>query len=118
MMNLEKARIVILGAGYAGMITAARLSKDIGYNEAEITLINKHNYHYQTTWLHEPSAGTLHHDATRMQIADVLDLNKIKFIEDVVVEIHTEEKKILLQNGEVDYDYLVIALGSEAETFG
>jgi len=117
-MNLEKARIVILGAGYAGMITAARLSKDIGYNEAEITLINKHNYHYQTTWLHEPSAGTLHHDATRMQIADVLDLNKIKFIEDVVVEIHTEEKKILLQNGEVDYDYLVIALGSEAETFG
>lgn len=100
------------------MITSARLSKALGYNEAEITLINKHRYHYQTTWLHEPSAGTLHHDATRMPIGDVIDFNKVNFIQDEVVEIRKEEKKVLLKNGEVDYDYLVVALGSVPETFG
>lgn len=114
----KKPRILILGAGYGGMMTASRLSKQLGYNDAEIILVNKHNYHYQTTWLHEPAAGTLHHDRTRMRIDSVIDTNKVKFIKDVVVEIKTADKKVLLEGGELDYDYLVIGLGSEPETFG
>lgn len=114
----KKPRILILGAGYGGMMTASRLSKQLGYNDAEIVLVNKHNYHYQTTWLHEPAAGTLHHDRTRMRIDSVIDTNKVKFIKDVVVEIKTTEKKVILEGGELDYDYLVIGLGSEPETFG
>lgn len=114
----KKPRILILGAGYGGMMTASRLSKQLGYNDAEIILINKHNYHYQTTWLHEPAAGTMHHDRTRMRIDSVIDTNKIKFIKDVVVEIKTDEKKVYLEGGEMEYDYLVIGLGSEPETFG
>jgi NADH:ubiquinone reductase (H+-translocating) len=114
----KKPRILILGAGYGGMMTASRLSKQLGYNDAEITLVNKHNYHYQTTWLHEPAAGTLHHDRTRMRIDSVIDTNKVKFIKDVVVEIKTAEKQVVLEGGVIDYDYLVIGLGSEPETFG
>ncbi|UCZ55381.1 NAD(P)/FAD-dependent oxidoreductase [Bacillus shivajii] len=114
----KKPKIVILGAGYGGMMTATRLQKGHAYQDAEITLVNKHNYHYQTTWLHEPAAGTLHHDKTRMRIESVVDTNKINFIKDSVEEIKTEEKKVILGNGELDYDYLVIGLGSEPETFG
>ncbi len=115
---MKKPKIVILGAGYGGMITASRLTKELGYNEAEITLVNKHNYHYQTTWLHEPAAGTLPADRTRMPIESVLDLKKMTFVKDVVVEVKREEKKVILENGELEYDYLVVAVGSEAETFG
>ncbi|WP_096202549.1 NAD(P)/FAD-dependent oxidoreductase [Bacillus sp. FJAT-45350] len=115
---MKKPNIVILGAGYGGMITASRLTKELGHNEANITLVNKHNYHYQTTWLHEPAAGTLHPERTRMQIESVLDMNKINFVKDSVVEVQREEKKVVLENGELEYDYLVVALGSEAETFG
>ncbi|WP_100373904.1 NAD(P)/FAD-dependent oxidoreductase [Bacillus sp. FJAT-45037] len=115
---MKKPSIVLLGAGYGGMITASRLAKQLGHNEASITLVNKHEYHYQTTWLHEPSAGTLSPEKTRMQIKDVLDFKKIKFVKDTVVEIKREEKKIILENGELDFDYLVVGLGAEAETFG
>lgn len=114
----KKPRILILGAGYGGMMTASKLSKQLNIDNAEIILVNKHNYHYQTTWLHEPAAGTLHHDRTRMRIDSVIDTNKVKFIKDVVVEIKTAEKKVILESGELEYDYLVVGLGSEPETFG
>lgn len=100
------------------MMSAVRLEKELGLNNAEITLVNKHNYHYQTTWLHENAAGTLHHDRTRIMIDDIIDTNKINFVQDTVVEIKKDEKRVILQNGELTYDYLVIALGSDPETFG
>ncbi|MDQ0206583.1 NAD(P)/FAD-dependent oxidoreductase [Alkalicoccobacillus murimartini] len=115
---MNKPHIVILGAGYGGMITATKLQKKVGDNEAKVTLVNKHDYHYQTTWLHEPAAGTMLPEKTRMPINSVLDFRKINFVQDEVVEIKTEEKKVLLKDGELDYDYLVVGLGAEAETFG
>lgn len=114
----RRPKVVILGAGYGGMMTATRLQKANMHREAEIILVNKHNYHYQTTWLHEPAAGTMHHDRTRMKISDVIDTNKIKFIKDGVRKIDSEHQKVHLDDGELDYDYLVIGLGSEPETFG
>ncbi|PLR83044.1 FAD-dependent oxidoreductase [Bacillus canaveralius] len=115
---MRKPKIVILGAGYGGLMTAVRLQKLVGVNEADIVLINKNDYHYETTWLHEASAGTLHHDRVRYDIKNVIDTNKIEFIQDAAVEIQMEEKKVILENGEVAYDYLVVALGAEPETFG
>ncbi|WNS74801.1 NAD(P)/FAD-dependent oxidoreductase [Bacillus sp. DTU_2020_1000418_1_SI_GHA_SEK_038] len=115
---MRKQKIVILGAGYGGLMTATRLQKAIGVNEADIVLVNKNDYHYETTWLHEASAGTLHHDRVRYDIKTVIDQNKVDFIIDTAVEVKTEEKKVILANGEIDYDYLVVALGGESETFG
>lgn len=118
MITLRKPKIVIVGAGYGGLMTTVRLQKLIGVNEADIVLINKNDYHYETTWLHEASAGTLHHDRVRYDIRDVIDKSKVDFVQDTVVEIKKEEKKVILEKGEVEYDYLVIALGGEPETFG
>nr|WP_295971414.1 NAD(P)/FAD-dependent oxidoreductase [uncultured Bacillus sp.] len=115
---MNKPKVVILGAGYGGLMTATKLQKALGVNEAEIVLVNKNNYHYETTWLHEASAGTLHHDRVRYDIKNVLDRNKVEFVQDTVVEIKPEENKVLLENGEQSYDYLVVALGGASETFG
>jgi NADH:ubiquinone reductase (H+-translocating) len=117
-ITLRKPKIIIIGAGYGGLMTTVRLQKLIGVNEADIVLINKNDYHYETTWLHEASAGTLHHDRVRYDIRDVIDRSKVDFVQDTIVLINKEEKKVVLENGEVDYDYLVIALGGEPETFG
>ncbi|MBD7939536.1 MULTISPECIES: NAD(P)/FAD-dependent oxidoreductase [Cytobacillus] len=115
---MKKPKIVILGAGYGGLMTATRLQKQIGANDAEIILVNKNDYHYETTWLHEASAGTLHHDRVRYDISKVIDNGKVEFVKGTAVEIKTDEKKVLLEKGELEYDYLVVALGGESETFG
>lgn len=115
---MKKPDILILGAGYGGIMTAVNLQKQLGVDDANITLVNKHTYHYQTTWLHENAAGTLHHDKTRIPIKDVINPSKVKFVQDTVKEIHTNEKRVTTENGELTYDYLVIALGFESETFG
>ncbi|QDP40968.1 NAD(P)/FAD-dependent oxidoreductase [Radiobacillus deserti] len=115
---MNKPKIVILGAGFGGITTAVKLQKKLSRNDAHITLVNKHDYHYQTTWLHENAAGTLHHDRTRIPVKDIVDTNKIDFVQDTVVEIKPDEKKVVLKNGELDYDYLVVGLGFEAATFG
>jgi len=115
---LNKPKVVVLGAGYGGLMTVTRLVKKIGINEADITLVNKHNYHYETTWMHEASAGTLHHDRCRYQIKDVINTSRVNFVQDTVKKIDKEGKKVVLETGELSYDYLVVALGSVPETFG
>ncbi|MFX3622862.1 MAG: NAD(P)/FAD-dependent oxidoreductase [Ectobacillus sp.] len=115
---MRKPKIVVLGAGYGGMITTVRLQKLLSVSEAEITLVNNNNYHYQTTWLHESAAGTLHHDKVRLNIKDVIDTSKVNFVQDTVMEIKPAEKRVVLRNGELEYDYLVVGLGFESETFG
>ncbi len=99
-------------------MTATQLQKSLGVNEADIVLVNKNDYHYETTWLHEASAGTLHHDRVRYDIRSILDRNKVEFVHGTALEVKTAEKIVVLDNGEITYDYLVIALGAESETFG
>ena len=115
---MEKPRIVILGAGYGGMMKTVKLQKKLNINDAHLTLVNNHDYHYQSTWLHENAAGTLHHDRTRIMIKDLIDTHKVKFVQNTVVSIKPDEKKVKLVNDELEYDILVIGLGFEAATFG
>ncbi|UOQ85331.1 NAD(P)/FAD-dependent oxidoreductase [Gracilibacillus salinarum] len=116
---MNNPKIVILGAGYGGLTTVAKLQKKLGVNDAQITLVNKNDYHYESTWLHEAAAGTLHHDRSRVKIADLIDSAKVNFVQDTVTAIKPDEKKVELEDGNVlDYDYLVVALGFEAATFG
>ena len=111
-------RIVILGAGYGGIITATRLQKELNYNEADVTLVNKHDYHYMTTHLHMPAAGTSHPRSAKINILSLIDEFKIDFVKSTVVQIKPNEQKVILSDGTLSYDYLVIGLGGESETFG
>ena len=111
-------RIVILGAGYGGIITAIRLQKELNYNEADVTLVNKHDYHYITTHLHMPAAGTDNPKNSRINILSLIDEFKIDFVKSTVVQIKPNEQKVILSDGTLSYDYLVIGLGGEPETFG
>lgn len=112
---MHRPHIVILGAGYGGIVTALNLQKKLNANEAQITLVNKEDYHYQAAWLHENAAGSLHHDQLRIPIRDIINEKKINFILDKVVSIKPEEKKIKLEDQTITYDILIIALGFESE---
>lgn len=116
-MNMEKKSIVILGAGYGGMMTVTKIQKSLRIEEAEITLVNINEYHYQTTWLHQNAVGTVSDDRTKIPIKDVINPQKVTFIQDKVLSIQPKDKKVILENRILHYDVLVIALGFEVETF-
>src|SRR5699024_2972417 len=117
-MQANKPKIVVLGAGYAGMMTTKRLSQKLEPEEADIVLVNKHNYHYQTTWLNEVAASTNNTNQARIMISDVINPNRVRLIYDEVIKVNKEEKRVELANSEISYDYLVISLGFETNTFG
>src|SRR5699024_3130106 len=90
----------------------------LGKNSANITLINKYDYHYQATWLHEAAAGTIHHDAARIMIKNVIKMDRVQLLIDTVLKVKPEEKKVKLEKSEIEYDILVVGLGFEAATYG
>ena len=115
---MSKPKIVVLGAGYAGLVATRRLSQKLSAEEAEIVLINKHNYHYESTWLHEVAAGTINPNQARFMLTDVVNPKKVRLIYDTVQEVKKDEKRVVLENSEVSYDYLIVALGFVSNTFG
>jgi NADH dehydrogenase len=112
---MNKPHIVILGAGYSGLMVATRLQKILHRNEADITLVNKDDYHYQTTWLHETAAGSLSPERSTIPIRDVINQEKINFVIDEVIRINEKDKTVKLSRNEISYDILVVGLGFEAE---
>lgn len=116
---MGKPKIVILGAGYGGIITCKRLEKLLNSGEVDVTLINKHNYHYLTTQLHKIGAGTATDRQIAMSIPELIDSSKTNFKKGTVSSIDLKNNVIYLENKEtVEYDYLLLALGFEVETFG
>jgi NADH dehydrogenase len=107
-------RIIILGAGYAGMACSVRLQK-LGI---PFTLINKHRYHYFTTLLHELAGGRNDAEEYYVDISEVLNTDKVTLIKDVVTTLRPQENTVVTEQGEYEYDYLVFALGNAPEYFG
>ncbi|WP_428911168.1 NAD(P)/FAD-dependent oxidoreductase [Niallia sp. Krafla_26] len=116
---MNKPKIVVIGAGFAGLMAVTTLQKELNVQEAEIILVNKHEYHYQRTWLHQVAGGTIHPNRVRFEISPLLDKNKVRFVKKTVSKIDTSQKKVIFDNQEeLSYDYLVVALGGEQEEYG
>ncbi|MGB8956005.1 MAG: NAD(P)/FAD-dependent oxidoreductase [Tumebacillaceae bacterium] len=111
-------KVVILGAGYAGVVCALELNKLATAQDAEIILVNKHEYHQLITQLHEPAVGAKQEKDITISIPSIIGAKKIRFVKDAVVSIDKEAKEVTLTGQKLSYDYLVVALGSESEFFG
>lgn len=106
-------KILILGGGYGGLKCATTLQKyDIN---AQITLISKHDYHYQSTLLHKVAIGTYSERKARIYFRNILNPHKICFIKDTILRI--EKRKVVGYYDEYDFDFLVIALGFKPNLF-
>lgn len=110
-------RVVILGAGYAGLTATLALQKKKLSDHVEITLINKYDYHYQTIWLHRNAVGVNSKQMTAFKLDELVDPNQVQLVYDCVTEINSADQQIHTDNGVYSYDYLVVALGSEIDSF-
>ena len=117
-MSYERKKVLVLGAGYAGLSAVSKLQKIIGVQEADITLINKNEYHYEATWLHETAAGSMNWEEGVYPIAKVVDNMRVRFIPAEVTKIDRDAQVVETTQGEFSFDTLVVALGFESESFG
>lgn len=110
--------ILVLGAGYAGLKTVTKLQKKAA-GKCHITLVDKNDYHYEATDLHEVAAGTEPKEKISYPIKDVLNTKVTTFIQDEVLSVDPANKQAVLKNnGTLKYDYCVVSLGFVSETFG
>ena len=87
-------RIVILGGGYAGVLTAKKLAKSLKKREVEITLVDKNPFHTLLTELHEVAADRVEEDAVKVPFEKIFAGRKVRVAQDTVVNVDMEEKKL------------------------
>jgi NADH dehydrogenase len=116
---MNKKKIVVLGGGYGGVLTAKKLAKKFKKNEnIEITLIDKKPYHTLLTELHEVAANRAPEDSIRIDLKKIFAKRKVDVVLDEIDKIDFDQKVLKSETKTYAYDYLVIGTGCKPTFFG
>lgn len=110
-----KKRIVIIGAGFAGL----RLAKKLVNSGYQIVLIDKNNYHQFQPLFYQVASSGLEPSSILFPLRKIFQSRKDVYIRVAeVYAVDTEKKEIKTSLDTVWYDYLVIATGVNSNFFG
>jgi len=119
MSQLAEKKIVVIGAGYAGVHAAKKLAKKYKRDDSvEITLIDRHSYHTMMTELHEVAANRVEPKDIQFDLRRLFNRTKVKLVTDNVKHVDHNKKVITTEHGSYTYDYLILGMGGEANDFG
>lgn len=109
-----KPRVVILGAGFGGLTAARAMAKD-----ADVTLVDRHNFQTFLPLLYQVSTAGLAADHVVHPIRGALRKSGVKFRMGSPLSVDHKNKTVKLDSSEVlEFDHLVVALGSATADFG
>ncbi|MEC4892420.1 MAG: NAD(P)/FAD-dependent oxidoreductase [Oscillatoria sp. PMC 1051.18] len=107
--------VVIVGGGFGGLYAAEAL----GSAPLKVTLIDKRNFHLFQPLLYQVATGSLSPADISSPLRLVLRRNKnTQVLLEEVTDIDPQQQKVILKNGEVNYDTLIIATGVSHHYFG
>ena len=110
-------RIVVAGAGYAGLHVALRLTARLrSHPEVELTLVDRHDYHQAITELPRVAGGTRAADAVRIPLQDML-ATRVRFVQTEISGFDLAGRRLLTAVGPIGWRRLVLALGSRPNDF-
>jgi NADH:ubiquinone reductase (H+-translocating) len=120
----NKTKILILGGGFGGLYTALELEKQFGDDpNIEITLVNRENFFLFTPMLHEVAASDLDSSTIVNPLRKLL--HKAQFFAGEIEAIDLAQKSVTVSHGidglhshNLEYDHLVLALGSVTNFYG
>jgi NADH dehydrogenase len=114
-MKTKKQKVVIVGAGFAGLKTALDLSKQPDF---DITLISENDEfrYYPSLYRTATGAGR---EVSSIPLEEILERKTVKFVQARVTGLDRAQKQVKTKDGkEFTYDYLVLALGVVTNYFG
>jgi NADH dehydrogenase len=111
----KKTHIVVLGAGFGGLT----FCKQLELKDAVITLVDRTNYHLFQPLLYQVATCGLAATDIAQPIRTILsDRPNVTVLLDKVTSFNLAQKRVMLQNNTLEYDYLVLALGGQTGYFG
>jgi len=119
----DKKRVLILGAGAAGIGAALELKKaSAGAPGLEVTLVDQRDYHHPLPFIWHVVSGSIEPSHISFPLHALLRRRgaegPVKFRQSRVQGIDVESKVVSTDDGELEWDYLVVALGSTTNFFG
>ncbi len=107
-------RVVIVGAGFGGLTTAQKLSKN---KDLAVTVIDKHPYQLFSPLLYQVATGGLPEDDIAYPVRAAIP--GVTFRRGEVTKVSPNTKTITLSDqATIEYDQLVLATGSTGTTYG
>ena len=114
MASSTRPRVVILGAGFGGLTAAKALSK-----EADVTVVDRHNFQTFLPLLYQVATAGLAADHVAHPVRGALRKSGVKFRMGSPISVDQKNKSVKLDSSEVlEFDHLVVALGSATADFG
>jgi sulfide:quinone oxidoreductase len=108
---MAKARVLVLGAGFAGLETAFYLRHTL-HDKVDLTLVSDRDYFlFKPNTIYIPFGEDP--EKFKIQLDDPVRRKNITFIQDSVQGIEPDGKRVLLRKSELNYDYLVVATGAD-----
>lgn len=115
----RRREIVILGGGFAGYHLAHHLLRTLPPGGAyRVTLVDQSNYFLFTPLLYHAASGLVDPTSILFPLRELHDFPHFRFREAVVRGVDSVGKRVVLDDGELKYDRLIIALGSRSNFFG
>jgi NADH dehydrogenase len=109
-----KKQLVILGAGYGGLLTAIKLEERTKrLKDVDVVLVDRNDYHQYLHLAYEIVTDVKKVSDLTIPLSELLKKRKIRFFQACVLEIDLGNKVVKTDRGDLPYCELVIALGSE-----
>jgi NADH:quinone reductase (non-electrogenic) len=115
-MTGERPRVLILGGGFAGVGAAQKLKKA----NADVVLVDRHNYHTFQPLLYQLATGLLEQTAVGHSLRDLVEEHKNTTVRQATATAIDLDAREVRFDGlpPIAYDYLVFGLGAEVNFFG
>lgn len=122
-MSKNKKRVLILGAGSAGLSAALELERASGkHAELEVTLIDQNNYHLFLPLLYQVVTGGVEPGHICFPLRSLLIRGgtdgPVSFRESRIQSLDLDRRRAATDDAELEWDYLVVALGSATNFYG
>lgn len=111
----ERPRVVVLGAGFAGLNAARQLRN----SAVDVVIIDRNNYHLFQPLLYQVATAGLNASEICQPVRGILGrYANIRVLMAQVESVDRAQKTVHLENDALEYDYLIVATGAQVKYFG